>query len=140
LVHRRRAFDVRTAIALSGVKWGAVTVWFIGNYWGKSLLHFSDLRREAREMIYLYANVRVDHPANMARAQEGRARLREVAARIDALRVASPTPVLWYLRARGYELHPAAHGLTGLSNSWGGNEGAVERFRVQTLRALRPFY
>jgi hypothetical protein len=88
-------------------------------------------------MIFLYANVRVGHSADLIRAREGGSRLREVSARIAALRAALPAPVSWYLRRCGYDLHLAAHGLTGLSNSLGSNEGAVVRFRVQAQKALR---
>ena len=126
-----------SALSVVGTIAVAVATWYVANYWGKLLQRFWELRREAYEVIFLYANVRVGHPADLIRARDGDSHLREVSARVDALRAALPATVSWYLRRCGYDLHHAAHGLTGLSNSLGSNEGDVVRFRVEALTALR---
>jgi hypothetical protein len=113
---------------------GGILAWFGVNYWGRSLLRFWDLRLEAHETMYLYANVYANRPADLARAQEGSAHLRKLGAKIDGLRAVLPPPLPWYLRVRGYDLHSAAEGLTGLSNSLGVNDGDMVRFRVQAQK------
>jgi hypothetical protein len=116
---------------------GGIIGWFATNYWGRSLLRFWDLRLEAHETIYLYANVSADRPADLARTREGSAHHRELGAKIDALRAVLPAALSWYLRARRYDLRLAAQGLTGLSNSLGVNDGDMVRFRVQAQKSLR---
>lgn len=73
----------------------------------------------------------------MARAEDGSVRLRQLGAKIDAIRAVLPTPLCWYLHMRNYDLHLAALGLTGLSNSLGTRESDTVRFRVQAQRGLR---
>jgi hypothetical protein len=114
---------------------GGIFAWFATNYWGRSLLRFWDLRLEAHETMYLYANVYANRP-DLARAQEGSAHLRKLGAKIDGLRAVLPPPLPWYLRVRGYDLHLAAEGLTRLSNSLGLNDGDMVRFRVQAQKNL----
>lgn len=64
--------------------------------------------------------------------------LRQLGAKIDALRVALPAPLNWYLHhIRKYDLHSASLGLTGLSNSLGARDNDTVRFRVQAQRGLR---
>lgn len=96
---------------IGGIVSGFVS-WFATNYWGKTLSRFWDLRLEAREAIFFYSNISTDHQASLANADDGRAQLRKLGAKIDALRAVLPTPLRWYLRRRGYDLHLAAKGLT----------------------------
>jgi hypothetical protein len=111
---------------------GGIFAWFATNYWGRTLLRFWDLRLEAHETMYLYANVR---PVDLTRLQEGSAHLRKLGAKIDGLGVVLPSALSWYLRVRRYDLRLAAQGLTGLSNSLGASDEV--RFRVQVQRNLR---
>jgi hypothetical protein len=115
---------------------GGFFAWFATNYWGRSLLRFWDLRLEAHETMFLYANVSAERPSP-ARAESGSVHLRQLGAKIDALRAALPGPLSWYLRRRHYDLHQAALGLVGLSNSLGARDGDAMRFRVQAQRGLR---
>ncbi|SRR6266852_5104553 len=115
---------------------GGIIAWFATNYWGRSLLRFWDVRLEAHETMYLYANVYADRPADLARAQEGSANFRKLGAKIDGLRAILPPLLSWYLRVRGYDLRLAAQGLTGLSNSLGVKDGDMVRFRVQAQKNL----
>ena len=98
---------------------GGIVGWFATNYWGRTFLRFWDLRLEAHETMFIYANVSADRPASLARAEDGSVRLRQLGAKIDAIRVVLPAPLCWYLHMRNYDLHLAALGLTGLSNSLG---------------------
>src|SRR5260370_39191791 len=100
---------------------GGIVGWFATNYWGRTLLRFWDLRLEA-------------HATMLARAEEGSVRLRQLGAKIDAIRAVLPTPLCWYLHIRKYDLHLSALGLTGLSNS---RDSDAVRFRVQAQRGLR---
>jgi hypothetical protein len=113
---------------------GGIFAWFATNYWGRILLRFWDLRLEAHETMYLYANVR---PVDLTRLQEGSTDLRKLGAKIDGLRAVLPSALSWYLRVRRYDLRLAAQGLTGLSNSLGANDEEMVRFRVQAQRNLR---
>jgi hypothetical protein len=112
---------------------GGIVAWFATNYWGRTLLKFWDLRLEAHETMFFYANVLADRPAG---AQEGRVHLRQLGAKIEGITAVLPTPIHWYLRIRNYDLHSAARGLTGLSNFLGGDDSAAVRFRVQAQRGL----
>jgi len=116
---------------------GGIVGWFATNYWGRTLLRFWDLRLEAHETMFIYANVFVDHPGSLARAEDGSVRLRQLGAKIDALRVVLTGPLYLYLHMRNYDLRSAALGLTGLSNSLGARDGDAVRFRLQAQRALR---
>ena len=89
---------------------GGIVGWFATNYWGRTLLRFWDLRLEAHETMFVYANVSTDHPGSLARAEDGSIRLRRLGAKIDAIRTVLPTPLYWYLRMRKYDLHFAALG------------------------------
>jgi hypothetical protein len=116
---------------------GGMIAWFATNYWGRSLLRFWDLRLEAHETIYLYANVRADRPSDLARAQEASNHFRKLGAKIDGLRTVLPAPLSWYLRARRYHLQLAAEGLTGLSNWLGVDDDKTSQFRVLAQKNLR---
>jgi hypothetical protein len=115
---------------------GGIASWFAVNYWGRTLSRFWDLRLEAHETVFFYADIFADHQASSANANDGRVRLRKLGAKIDALRAVLPAPLRWYLRVRHYDLHSAALGLTGLSNSLGASDSDTVRFRVQAQRAL----
>jgi len=115
---------------------GGIVSWFATNYWGRTLSHFWDLRLETHETIFFYANISADRPANSANAGDGRIQLRKLGAKIDALRAVLPAPLRWYLLARHYDLHSAALGLTGLSNSLGVSDSDTVRFRVQAQKSL----
>jgi hypothetical protein len=115
---------------------GGIVAWFATNYWGRTLLKFWDLRLEAHETMFFYANVSADRPATLARAEEGRVHLRQLGAKIEGITTVLPTPIYWYLHIRNYDLHLAARGLTGLSNSLGGDDSGTVRFRVQAQRGL----
>jgi hypothetical protein len=116
---------------------GGLLGWFATNYFGRTLLRFWDLRLEAHETMFLYADVSADRPASLARAEDGSARLRQLGAKIDALRVALPRPLCLFLHMRNYNLRSAALGLIGLSNSLGARDTDAVGFRVQAQRALR---
>lgn len=116
---------------------GGIAAWFATNYWGRTLSRFWDLRLEAHETIFFYANISADNHTSSANANDGRVRLRKLGAKIDALRAVLPALLRWYLRVRHYDLHSAALGLTGLSNSLGTRDSHAVRFRVQAQRALR---
>ena len=116
---------------------GGVVAWFATNYWGRGLLQFWGLRLEAHEAMFLYANVRADHPASLARAGEGSLRFRTLGAKIDGLKGILPVPFSWYLQMRSYDLHEGALGLIGLSNALGADDNSATRSRVQAQRALR---
>jgi hypothetical protein len=116
---------------------GGIIAWFATNYWGRTLLRFWDVRLEAHETMYLYANVYAHPLADEAITKDGRVRLRKLGAKIDGLRMVLLWPLFWYLRARGYDLRLAAHGLTGLSNSLGRDDKVAARFRVQAQKHLR---
>ena len=114
----------------------AVITWFVTNYWGRALLRFWDLRLEAHEAMFLYANVRADHPADLGRAKEGSLLFRTLGAKIDGLRAVLPVPVSSYLQMRGYDLHGGALALIRLSNALGADDNIATRSRVQAQRAL----
>ncbi len=116
---------------------GGIVAWFATNYWGRALLRFWDLRHEAHKTMFIYANVSADHPGSFARAGEGSDRLRQLGAKIDAIRAILPTPLRWYLHMRKYDLRMAASGLAGLSNSLGARDSDAVWFRVQAQRGLR---
>jgi hypothetical protein len=116
---------------------GGVVGWFATNYWGRELLRFWDLRLEAHEAMFSFANVRADHPASLVRAGEGSLRFRTISAKVDALRAVLPVPLSWYLQIRSYDLHEGALGLIGLSNALGADDNSAMRCRVQAQRALR---
>jgi hypothetical protein len=97
---------------------GGIIGWFATNYWGRTLLRFWDLRLEAHETMFIYANVPAGDPAS-ARAKAGSIRLRWLGVKIDAIRAGLPSPLCWYLHMRKYDLRSAALGLTELSNSLG---------------------
>jgi len=65
---------------------GGIAGWFATNYWGRTLLRFWDLRLEAHETMFIYANVSADHPGSLARAEDGSVRLRQLGAKTDAIR------------------------------------------------------
>ncbi len=113
-----------------------IAAWFATNYWGRPLLRFWDLRLEAHEAMFRYANVSSERPASLVHAEEGRTHLRQLGAKVDALRTALPAPIGWYLRIRHYDLRSAAQGLTGLSNCLGTHDSNTVWFRVQAERAL----
>jgi len=115
----------------------AIAAWFATNYLGRPLLKFIDLRSEAHETIFRYANILSERPASLAHAEDGRAQLRQLGAKIDALRVVLPPPIGWCLSICRYDLRTAAEGLTGLSNSLGTHDSDTVWFRVQAQRALR---
>jgi hypothetical protein len=115
---------------------GGVVAWFATNYWGRPLLRFSDLRLEAHEAMFFYADISADCPASLPRAGEGRLRFRALSAKIDGLRAVLPAPVSWYLHKRSYHLHQGALGLIGLSNALGADDRKATHSRVQAQRAL----
>jgi hypothetical protein len=129
-----------TAMGFVGGVVGGVVAWFATNYWGRALLRFWDLRLEAHEAMFFYANINADRPvtpANLARAGEGSLRFRTLGAKIDGLRTVLPAPLSWYLHKRSYDLRQGALGLIGLSNWLGADDHKATRSRVQAQRALR---
>jgi hypothetical protein len=115
---------------------GGVAAWFCGNYLGRPIIQFWNLRSETRRSLYYYANINPYPPLNPRDVAEAQESIRWLAARFDAMRTSSPTLILKAFAWQGYDLAGAALGLTGLSNTLGTESDAV-LFLVQAERALK---
>lgn len=115
----------------------ATITWFGANYFGRNMIRFWDLRLEAHKAIFVTPKVRPSAPDALKRVQSALSRLDEIAIEIDALTVAMPKPILWYLHTRGYDLHGAAEALIALSNSLDENTSKAVCFRVKAKKALK---
>ena len=109
----------------------ALFSWIVFNLIGKPLLHFFDLRTEARRIMVLYDNVaarwKESHhatvavnedmtPSNFERLQAAESQYREMASQIRAF-ADTQAPTCMLLRWFGFEARKASSGLLGLSNT-----------------------
>jgi hypothetical protein len=90
---------VGVLISLASGLFGGVIAWLATNYYGRNLLRFWDQRLEAHIALFL-----------LHQMPEGGARLCQLAADIEGLRVILPKPLSCLLRVLGYDLHLAAKG------------------------------
>ena len=132
-------FEIVASVLLTAIV--AIAAWFVTLFLANPILKFYHLREDTHAALFYTANVGSSEP-DTARYNEATAELRRLATRLDALgHTAKFAAIIWFKR-RSYDLHKAAQGLTGLSNSLDRADGsnAIHRTEIEKALKLPQFY
>jgi hypothetical protein len=117
---------------------GGVIAWAGAQFFARDYDRFRETRATIAERLFFYADAPLAGLGDLEKVLEAQRALRSCAAQLHAVERNAYTPVLRFLKWRGYNLAEAVRCLTGLSNGIAGDHS--DRFTKELRDALKLPY